>query len=519
MSKREKAKRGFRHVQSHGKRVNALVRAWDRAGIGQIGKLPQGEIDRAMLALTNAANHSKLWIGSAAAMYAVKGNPRQAAIRGLLSVGVASAITSGVLKRVLPRRRPHEQDLPVFRFLNPQPGSSSLPSGHSASAFAFATAVTINSPRLGLVFVPLAAAVAYSRVHTGAHWPSDVLIGSALGVGCGFLTRHWWTLRPPIPHRELEKGQRQHLPESGEGMLMVVNPHGGSYTEGVEGWLHENMPEATFVELREGHDLKSDILTALADDSRLTMLGVWGGDGTAGTVADVAADKDLPLMVMPGGTFNHYARDVAVESPDSALEAARLGRVVRSDLGQVTLEFASGATKNDGDASPSSRTVTMLNTASVGVYPELVRRRERLEGVLGKPVAGLLAGLETFVRARPTVLNVGGGVRKVWMVFVGRGRYYPEDLAPLVRPSINDGLLDIRSVSASLPWAQVRTIWAALTGTLERSKATVFEHKPTFEASSDVPFSFAVDGEVYDNATRVQIRVEPKAIDVYSFGI
>ena len=64
-----------------------------------------------------------------------------------------------------------------------------------ASAAAFATAVGLESPRLGLALAPLAAAVAYSRVHVGVHWTSDVVAGAALGVGVAALTRRWWPVR------------------------------------------------------------------------------------------------------------------------------------------------------------------------------------------------------------------------------------------------------------------------------------------------------------------------------------
>jgi undecaprenyl-diphosphatase len=61
------------------------------------------------------------------------------------------------------------------------PRSASFPSGHSASAFAFATAVGSEIPALALPLRALAATVAYSRVHGGAHYPADVIAGSLIG--------------------------------------------------------------------------------------------------------------------------------------------------------------------------------------------------------------------------------------------------------------------------------------------------------------------------------------------------
>ena len=63
------------------------------------------------------------------------------------------------------------------------PRSGSFPSGHSASAFAFAYAVGRHLPALAVPIRLLAAAVAYSRVHTGVHYPGDVVIGSVTGAG------------------------------------------------------------------------------------------------------------------------------------------------------------------------------------------------------------------------------------------------------------------------------------------------------------------------------------------------
>jgi undecaprenyl-diphosphatase len=76
------------------------------------------------------------------------------------------------------------------------PGSTSFPSGHSATAFAFATGVGSVLPREAIPIRVLAAAVAYSRVHTGAHYPSDAIAGALLGTMLAQVTSHalarWW---------------------------------------------------------------------------------------------------------------------------------------------------------------------------------------------------------------------------------------------------------------------------------------------------------------------------------------
>jgi undecaprenyl-diphosphatase len=82
------------------------------------------------------------------------------------------------------------------------PRSRSFPSGHSASAFAFATAASKELPPLAPVLVPLAGAVAYSRVHAGVHYPSDVAAGAAGGVICGVIASRLRLRRdPPVAGR------------------------------------------------------------------------------------------------------------------------------------------------------------------------------------------------------------------------------------------------------------------------------------------------------------------------------
>ena len=70
------------------------------------------------------------------------------------------------------------------------PSSTSFPSGHAASAFAFATAVGHVLPREAIAIRGLAVLVASSRVHTGVHYPGDVVAGSLLGSAIGQLTTH-----------------------------------------------------------------------------------------------------------------------------------------------------------------------------------------------------------------------------------------------------------------------------------------------------------------------------------------
>ena len=310
---------------------------------------------------------------------------------------------------------------------------------------------------------PLAAGVAYSRVHTGAHWPSDVFFGSAIGAGAAMVTRKWWPVRPPFPEVRRSAVAAAKLPE-GEGLGIAVNTLGGAYAEETAAALQKVFPKAYIKEISPDEDVAEEI-SRVAGRPGVVALGVWGGDGTVGTAAATAVEHSLPLLVLPGGTLNHFARDAGTPTLAAAVEAASRGEAARADLGLVAVERGL-------PDSPEVLHLAMLNTASIGLYPNLVRRRELLQPALGKPVAGVVAMFRTFAAGTPTTLVVDGVRHKLWILYVGRGRYYPRDHAPLVRPVLDDGVFDLRLITADESFARLRLLWSVLTGTVATSRIT-----------------------------------------------
>ena len=144
-------------------------------------------LDVPLRQLSRFANHSKLWLSIAALLFFFGGRSgRRAALTGAAAVGVNSFVVNVPLKFLGRRERPARgtSGLLLRRHVR-MPASTSFPSGHSASGFAFAQAVATVRPELGLPLHTLAAAVAYSRVHTGVHYPGDVLGGALVGIAIG----------------------------------------------------------------------------------------------------------------------------------------------------------------------------------------------------------------------------------------------------------------------------------------------------------------------------------------------
>jgi undecaprenyl-diphosphatase len=147
-------------------------------------------LDLALARLSQAANHSKISIGLALALALAGGrNGTRAAVRGMASVGVTSVVVNLAFKPLMRRRRPDRKGL--FAAGRPRvrmPTTRSFPSGHTAAAFAFATGVGGELAWAGPPLYALAALVGYSRVHTGVHYPLDVVSGALCGVALAELT-------------------------------------------------------------------------------------------------------------------------------------------------------------------------------------------------------------------------------------------------------------------------------------------------------------------------------------------
>lgn len=150
-------------------------------------------LDRSMRAVSRAADYSKLSLAASVAL-AVAGGPegRRAATRGLASVAVTATVVNALIKPLARRRRPDRAGalVPSVRQVD-MPRSRSFPSGHTAAAFAFATGAGRVLPWAGPPLAALAALVGYSRIHTGVHYPVDVIGGALCGVTLAEATCTW----------------------------------------------------------------------------------------------------------------------------------------------------------------------------------------------------------------------------------------------------------------------------------------------------------------------------------------
>lgn len=164
----------------------------DLAIYAAVERTPTPALDSRMAHLTRAADYSRLSMALAAVIATFGGRRgRRAAAMGLASTGVTAILVNLGLKPLGRRRRPDgiARQVPLPHRTR-KPISPAFPSGHSATAFAFATGVGHALPQVATALRSLAALVAYSRVHVGVHYPGDVIAGGLVGTVFARLTTH-----------------------------------------------------------------------------------------------------------------------------------------------------------------------------------------------------------------------------------------------------------------------------------------------------------------------------------------
>lgn len=168
--------------------------------------------DRLMPALSWIGNFGTVWIALLGTMAVFgKKTGRKVALAGLAALAIGFT-SSEVIKELTMRPRPFLA-IPDVRLLITEPGSFAFPSGHTTSAFAAASGAALAAKRLlkrvpfwGWGMLALAAAISYSRIYVGVHWPTDVAAGVLLGLASGWLgarlvLRRWRRRAPGEPEK------------------------------------------------------------------------------------------------------------------------------------------------------------------------------------------------------------------------------------------------------------------------------------------------------------------------------
>ena len=140
--------------------------------------------DGIMLALSVGGQGGRVWLLIGAVVALVRPSRAPGVWQTALAIGLAALVVDVVAKPVVGRLRPYDS-APEVRVIDRRPDTRSFPSGHAATAFAGAFALSRLWPSGRLRVWTLAALIAFSRVYVGVHYPLDVLGGALVGLASG----------------------------------------------------------------------------------------------------------------------------------------------------------------------------------------------------------------------------------------------------------------------------------------------------------------------------------------------
>jgi undecaprenyl-diphosphatase len=165
------------------RRARRFVEANDtRVFLVMNNRFHRRELNTGLRALSKVFNGGWAYVIAVALCLPFKPREAWAALeRVAVPIWFTSLLVEGPIKAVFRRRRPFYKIVDVI-LVGKKPSNWSFPSGHAATAFAGAHLLAREVPVLRWFFYGLAGIVAASRVYLGVHYPSDVLVGSALGV-------------------------------------------------------------------------------------------------------------------------------------------------------------------------------------------------------------------------------------------------------------------------------------------------------------------------------------------------
>ena len=258
---------------------------------------------------------------------------------------------------------------------------------------------------------------------------------------------------------------------------------------------------------QSGEEMIAAARAAVAAGERLVVAG--GGDGTINAVASALVGTGVAFGVLPLGTLNHFAKDLQIPLElDQAVATIATGGHVRVDVGEVNGRI-------------------FLNNSSLGLYPDIVRDREKQQSRLGRGkwlafTWATLAALRRypFLNVRLSV-NGEEHARRTPFVFIGNNEYLMQGFNIGARSRIDSGMLSLYVAQRPSRLGLVRLAWHALTGTLaqQRDFDVLLATELTIDARKgskrgNVRIRVATDGEVTVMQTPLSYRMRAGALTV-----
>lgn len=174
------------------------------------------------------------------------------------------------------------------------------------------------------------------------------------------------------------------------------------------------------------------------------VVAAVGGDGTMSTLVNLMQDTNAILAPLPGGTLNHFTKDLGIEQ----------------DIEQAIKKLSSSQPNAVDYAMVNDR--VFVNNSSIGLYPSSLQARAHIEDKLGKWPAAVIGSIRAWIRFRRYQLTVGGQEITTPFIFIGNNDYHVDRPTNVGRKHLNKGVLSIYAVTAKTRWDVIKLIGKAL---------------------------------------------------------
>lgn len=278
-------------------------------------------------------------------------------------------------------------------------------------------------------------------------------------------------------------------------ITLVYNPSAGSARP-----LHElrklfdahNITITNVVSVKKGFEAK---LKAPIKNGE--YIAVIGGDGTISTVAGLIANSDATLVPLPGGTLNHFTKDLGINQDlETAIKNIKAATPRRVDIASVNGLF-------------------FMNNSSIGIYPASLHARKRLEDTLGKWPAAIVGSLRALIRYRTYDVTINDKRLNTPFVFIGNNDYKLDTFGPAGRNTLTEGVLSVYVLNSKTRWGLVKVFAHALTGKLNILNDFISFKTTSFTITSrHTRLSVSHDGEVSHLTTPLTYKIEKAQLKI-----
>jgi diacylglycerol kinase family enzyme len=271
---------------------------------------------------------------------------------------------------------------------------------------------------------------------------------------------------------------------------------------------------------KSGSSLKRDALQAKCDENDITIekfipidadlnrnlasfidgkivIAAVGGDGTVSAVANVLAGSKALFAPLPGGTLNHFTKDLGVpQDIDDAFAKLSKLKPRLIDVAEVNGKV-------------------FINNSSVGLYPSSLRTRKRFEKRVGKWPAAVLASIHTLVRFKTYTVTIDNKTFKTPFVFIGNNRYIMSAPGVAERKNINEGVLSIFIAKTVSRAVLLKIVLFTLIGNIRQLEEFEVRTTATLTVETSKKHqTISCDGETEYVVSPLEFKIRKRALNV-----